>query len=78
MFKILSYILLQQVLSPGGAASDVFESYLSSHKPFESVVPNTLSALLRSGNLDLSLYLVKAVFNIHFSSLLHSQTIPQL
>jgi len=46
MFKILSCILLEQVLSPGGAASDEFESYLSSHKPFESVVPNVVSALL--------------------------------
>jgi len=63
MFKILSYVLLLwQVVSPGGAASDVFESYLSSHKPFESVVPNVVSALLLSGYLDLSTYLVKAVF----------------
>jgi len=63
MFKFLSCILLlEQVLSPGGAASDEFESYLSSHKPFESVVPNVVSALLLSGYLDLSVYLVKAVF----------------
>ena len=62
MFKILSYILLGQVLSPGGAASDVIKSYLSSHKPFELVVPNVVSALLLSGYLDLSIYLVKAVF----------------
>jgi len=61
MFKILSYILLGHVLSPGGAASDLFESYLSSHKPFESVVPNSISALLLSDYLDLSIYLVKAV-----------------
>jgi len=79
MLKILSNILLLgQVLSPGGAASDVFESYLSSHKPFESLVPNIVSALLLSGYLDLSIYLVKAVFSFDFSSLLHSQTIPQL
>jgi len=78
MFKILSYILfLGQVLSPGGFASDVFESHLSSHKPFESVVPNIVSALLLSGYLDLSIYLMKAVFSFHFS-FLHSQTIPQL
>jgi len=63
MFKILSYIpLLGQVLNPDGAASDVFESYLSSHKPFESVVPNVVSALLLSGCLDLGIYLVKAIF----------------
>ena len=63
MFKILSYLLLLgQVLSPGGAASDVFESYLSSHKLFESVVPNIVSALLLSSYLDLNIYLVKAVF----------------
>ena len=63
MFKILSYILLLgQVLSPGGAVSDVFKSYFSSHKPFKSVVPNIVSALLISGYLDLSIYLVKAVF----------------
>jgi len=63
LFNILSYtLLLGQVLSPGGAASDVFKSYLSSHKPFESVVPNIASALLLSGYLDLSIYLVKAVF----------------
>jgi len=62
MFKILSYILLlRQVLSPGGAASDVFESYLSSHKPFKLVVPNIVSALLLSGYLDLSMHLMKAV-----------------
>jgi len=42
MFKTLSCILLEQVLSPGGAASDEFESYLLSHKPFESVVPPML------------------------------------
>jgi len=65
MFKILSYILLLgQVLNPGGAANDVFKSYLASHKPFESVVPNLniVSALLLSGYLDLSIYLMKAVF----------------
>jgi len=63
MFKILSYILLLgPVLSPDSAASDVFESCLSSHKPFESVVPNIVSALLLSGYLDLSMYLVEAVF----------------
>jgi len=62
MFKILSYILLGQVLSLGGGASDVFESYLSSHEPFESAVPNIVSALLLSGYLDPSIYLVKAVF----------------
>jgi len=40
MLKSLSCILLLgQVLSAGGFASDVFESYLSSHKPFKSVVP---------------------------------------
>jgi len=62
-FKSLSCILLLgQVLSPGGFASDVFESYLSSHKPYESVVPNVDSARLLSGYLDLSIYLVKAVF----------------
>ena len=62
MFKSLSCIfLLEQFLSPGGIASDVFESYLSSHKPFESVVAN-VSAHLLSCYLDLSLYLVKAVF----------------
>jgi len=60
--QILSCILLEQVLSPGGAASDEFESYLSSHKPFDSVVPNVVSAFLLSGYLDLSVYLVKAVF----------------
>jgi len=49
----LSCILLELVLSPGGAASDVFEPYMSSHKPFESVVPNVVSALLLSGYLDL-------------------------
>jgi len=79
MFKILSSIvLLGQVLSPDGAASDVFKSYLSSHKPFELVVPNIVSALLLSGHLDLSIHLVKAFFSFHFSSLLRSQTIPQL
>jgi len=63
MFKSLSFIfLLGQVLSPGGFASDVFESYLSSHKPFESVVPNVVSARLLSGYLDPSIYLMKAVF----------------
>ena len=65
MFEILSCILLLgQVLSPGGAASDVFKSYLSSHKPFESVVPNVVSALLLSDYLDLSMYFVKAVFQL--------------
>jgi len=79
MFRILSCIfLLGQVLSHGGAASDVFKSYLSSHKPFESVVPNVVSAHLLSDYLDLSMYLVKAVFSFNFSSLLHSQSIPQL
>jgi len=81
MFKILSYILLYgQVLSTGGAASDEFKSYLSSHKPFESVVPNIVSARLSSGYLDLSIYSVKAVFELSFlfSSFLHSQTNPQI
>jgi len=50
MFKLLSYILLlEQVFSPGGAVSDVFKPYLSRHKPFKSVVPNIVSALLLSG-----------------------------
>jgi len=63
MFKILSCILLlEQVLSPGGAASDEFESHMLSHKPIKSVVPNVVSARLLSGYLDLSVYLVKAVF----------------
>jgi len=66
MFKILSCILLlEQVLSLGGAASDVFESYLSSHKAFESVVPNVLSVRLLSDYLDdliYNIHLVKAVF----------------
>jgi len=66
MFKILSCILLLlgQVLRPGGAASDVFKSYLSSHKPFKSVVPNVVSAHLLSDYLDLTMYLVKAVFQL--------------
>jgi len=56
MFKSLSCILLLgQVLSPGSFASDVFESCLSSYKPFESVVPNVVSARLLSGCLDLSI-----------------------
>jgi len=63
MFKILSCILLlEQVLSPSGATSGVFELYLLSHKPIKSVVPNVVAALLLSGYLDLSVYLVKAVF----------------
>jgi len=63
IFKGLSCILLLgQVLSPGGFASDVFESYLSIHKTCESVVPNVVSARLLSGRVDLSIYLVKAVF----------------
>jgi len=63
MFRSLSCILLLgQVLSPGGFASDVFESYLSSHKPFKSVVPIVVSARLLSGYLDQSICLVKAVF----------------
>jgi len=67
MFKSLSCILLLgQVLSPGGFASDVFESYLSSYKPFESVELNVVSARLLSGYLDLSIYLVKAVFYLSF------------
>ena len=63
MFKSLSCIfLLGQVLSPGGFAGDVFESYMSSNKIFESVVPNVVSARLLSGYLDLNISLVKAVF----------------
>jgi len=63
MFKSLSCILLiGQVLIPGGFACGVFQSYLSSHKPYESVVPNLVSARLLSGYLDLSIYLVKTVF----------------
>jgi len=56
------HIILEEVLSPGDAASDVFESYFSSHKPFESVMSNIVSALLLPGYRDLSIYLVKAVF----------------
>ena len=67
MFKSLSRILLLgQVLSRDGFASDVFESYLSSHKPFQSVVPNVVSARLLSGYLDLSIHLVKEVFYLLF------------
>jgi len=58
MFKIFSCILLLgYVLSPGGAASDVFKSYLLSLKPFESVVPNVVSAFLLSDYLYLNMYL---------------------
>jgi len=39
---------------------------VTTHKPFDSVVPNVVSARLLSGYLDLSIYLVKAVFWLSF------------
>jgi len=45
MFNSLaSILLLGQVLNPGGFVSDVFESYMSSHNPFESVVPSGVAS----------------------------------